>query len=115
MTTPNEPHFRNRLARLPLIIALLLAPLIAHAQERPSFMAAGDVFCPDQLDFDAFTSTGKFRSVYGPQSCVHIDSLTRVVVLEGAPGAAQVRVVTGPFESHVGYTNGALPLLSVTP
>jgi len=118
-------------ARLALAgMALLTAPLVvgtlvvgtlvvgagAHAEEYPSFMEQGSVFCTDELDFTAWQITGRFHTRGGRDSCLTVKVLTRVALLnrEGA-GRAQVRVVSGEFSYLVGYTNAPLPVVLSAP
>jgi len=100
---------------LVILAALAVCP-IAYAAERPSFLVSGDVFCPDELDFNSFVSTGKINTRGVLQSCSIIDRLTRVVVISGDQGKAMVRMINGPFQDQVGFSNGSVPSIgSVTP
>lgn len=110
---------RNRLALilplLPLLTAALL-PAGARAEEYPSFMERGAVFCSDVLDFTAWQVTGRFHTRGGHDSCMITKVLTRVALLKReGPTRAQVRVVSGEWSYMVGYTNASLPVVLPPP
>ena len=104
------------LAGMALLTATLVLGPRARAEEYPSFMEQGSVFCTDELDFTAWQITGRFHTRGGRDSCLTIKVLTRVALLnrEGA-GRAQVRVVSGEFSYLVGYTNAPLPVVLSAP
>ena len=94
---------------------VLLGPaahiLRAHAAEEPSFLQKGEVFCTDEDDFEGYRLRGRLRTASAAESCVLINQVTRVVVLQwNGRTKSMIRVVQGPWSAHVGWTNGALPL-----
>ena len=106
----------------PLIAASLLAAALSqlptHAAqaalgiEYPSFMEKGAVFCTDRLDFAAWQASGRFHTRGGHDSCVAIDRLTRVALLQRqAQNLAQIRIVSGPLDFQIGWTNATLPVV----
>ncbi len=85
----------------------------ALGEQYPSFVEKGAVFCTDVLDFTAWQTTGKFHTRGGRDSCVVIDKLTRVALLDRRDAAlAQIRVISGPLGFSVGWTNAPLPVVT---
>jgi hypothetical protein len=75
----------------------------------PSFLLPNDVLCFDELDYNAFSKTGQFHTRGSTESCTQMTQLTRVVVLQQTGRKSKVRIVSGPLEAHVGWSNGQLP------
>ncbi len=107
---------RTILAPLTAAALMLVAPPPARAAlgvEYPSFVEKGAVFCTDELDFTAWQATGRFHTRGGRDSCVVVDKLTRVALLDReSQSQAQIRVVSGPMEFEVGWTNAPLPVVA---
>jgi len=86
--------------------------LAARGEQYPSFVEKGAVFCTDQLDFGAWRTAGRFHTRGGHDSCIIIDRLTRVALLErDNQTEAEIRVVSGPHMFEVGWTNAPLPVV----
>jgi hypothetical protein len=77
----------------------------------PSFLVPGEVFCMDELDFNAFSHTGRFHTRGSQESCTRVTQLTRVVVLVQSGQKAEIRVASGAMEATVGWTNARLPFV----
>lgn len=91
------------------------APAAKPTPAWPSFLTTGEVLCLDELDFNAYARTGRFHTRGSQESCTRVTELTRVAVLNQSGRKSQVRVVSGPLESNVGWTDGALPLAGPKP
>lgn len=97
--------------RFALATLLALAPIAAHAVERPSFLQAGDGFCTNEADFDDYVAHGRSRANSATETCQTITQPTRVAILGGQGGAKSVvRIMAGASSYVVGWTNGALPV-----
>lgn len=86
-----------------------------NSAQWPSFLVKNEVICFDELDFNAFEKTGRFHTRGSQESCTRVGELTRVVVLAQSGQKSQVLMVSGPLESHVGWTNGQLPIAGPKP
>lgn len=76
----------------------------------PSFLTKGEVLCLDELDFNAFAASNRFNTRGSTETCTRVGELTRVVVLAQTGTKSQIRVVGGPLDANVGWTNGHLPV-----
>ena len=84
---------------------------MAHAEDLPSFMQAGETFCTSEADFDDLVKRGKVRPNSAIETCQKVVKPTRVAVMGGKGGQkTMIRVMNGPLAYSVGWTNGKLPL-----
>ena len=67
------------------------------------------------FDFNAYAGSRKFNTRGSVETCQRVDRLTRVAVLAQSGTKSQIRVMGGPLDANVGWTNARLPIAGAKP